>query len=58
LGKDLVFKKKWLSPNRVKGFTGLVAAAGLYTYLPVIAAFTGVTIPKLAALVSLLYGGS
>jgi hypothetical protein len=51
-----VYKRKVLSPNRVRGFAGLLGAASIFAYVPTIALYTGTTIPYIASILTGLYG--
>ena len=56
LGKNQVFKKRVLTPRRLKGVSALASAFGLYSYAPYLAIYIGTTMPVLGAVVAGLYG--
>jgi hypothetical protein len=54
--KGLVYRRKALSPKRLRGITAFAATYGIYAYLPYMAVFTGSTVPIFAACMAALYG--
>lgn len=54
--KGFVYRRKALSPRRLKGITAFAATWGIYSYLPYMAVYTGTTAPILAACMAGLYG--
>lgn len=53
--KGAVFKRRLLSPLRLKGLGAFAATAYIYSYLPYIAVYLGSTVPVVAACAAGLY---
>lgn len=54
--KGAVFRRKALSPRKLKGLGGFAASYGIYSYLPYLAVYLGSTIPIVSACAAGLYG--
>ena len=54
--KGAVFKRRLMSPLRLKGLSAFAASAYIYTYLPYIAVYLGSTLPVLTACAAGFYG--
>jgi len=54
--KGAVFKRRVLSPKRLRGVGALVASWKIYAYLPYLAVYLGSTVPLVTACAAGLYG--
>ena len=56
LGPNQVFRRRALSPRKLKGVGSFLASYGFYSYAPYLAAYMGATLPVLGAVAAGLYG--
>jgi hypothetical protein len=54
--KGAVYKRKTLSPKRIKGVGAFAASLGLYSYLPYLTVYLGSTVPVFTAVAAGVYG--
>lgn len=54
--KGLVYKRKFLNPSRLKGLGAFASTLGIYTYLPLLSAYVGSTVPMFGACLLAVYG--
>lgn len=56
LGHNEVFRRRLLSPKKLKGLGGFASAFGLYAYAPYLTIYIGTTLPLLGAVAAGFYG--
>jgi hypothetical protein len=54
--KGQVFKRKMMSPKKVRGLGAFASMVGIYSYMPYMAVYLGSTVPVVAMCASALYG--